>query len=219
VITDDAARKIARFNDVGLHYNLVAAQIYAKRTTQGTDPFSREFLRYIIAGLISFDMERMMGSGNKYDFKGTGFGSRLNRKLQKIKSSLKPLINGNLTKINLQQHSKEIIKIYDELAGKGNGALHSDKGKAFHVGATKILHFLNPSLFIIVDSNAARAFKAAHSIRSTAPKYSAKLYLQRMECAKKDIIEYGVERFQALEPDTPITRIYDKLTFATGAGL
>jgi hypothetical protein len=183
-------------------------------------------LRDVIAGLISFDMGRMMGAGNKYGFNGKGFASRLNRKLQKIRAVIKPLINCNLIEINPQQHSKVIIKIYNTLSGKGTGALNANQKNAFHVGATKILHFLNPRLFIIVDSNAARAFKKAHPLpflSSTAPGYSAKLYLQCMECARKDIIEYGVkygvERFQALEPKTPITRIYDKLTFATGAVL
>jgi hypothetical protein len=221
MITADAARKIDRFNEVGLHYNLVAIQIYAKRFTQGTDTFSVEYLRYIIAGLISFDMERMMGSGfEKHDFNGTGFAFRLNTKVQQIRPELEPLMNANLTELNLQQHSPSILKAYNVLSPKGTNGLNEKK--EFHVGATKILHFLNPWFFIIVDSNAASAFRMSHGIpfrNTTQPGYSAELYLQCMECAKKEIIGYGVERFQALEPDTPITRIYDKLTFATGARL
>lgn len=221
MITDDAGRKIARFNEVGLHYNLVADQIYVKRFTQGTDPFSLEYLRYVIAGLIVFEIERMMGPGSKYDF-NIGFAYRLNTKLQRIRHMLEPLMNFNLTEINLQQHSRSITEIYNTLSLNGNGGLNENQNNHFHVGATKILHFLNPRIFIIVDSNASRAFRMSHAVpfRNTAqPGYSDRLYVQCMECARKDIIEYGVERFKALEPDTPITRIYDKLTFATGAGL
>lgn len=221
MITDDADRKIDRFNEVGLHYNLVADQIYVKRFTQGADPFSVEYLRYVIAGLIVFEIERMMGSGSKYDF-NKGFAYRLNTKLQRIRHMLEPLMNFNLTEINLQQHSRSITEIYNALSLSGNGGLNENQNSHFHVGTTKILHFLNPSLFIIVDSNASRAFWMSHAVpfRNIAqPGYSDRLYVQCMECAKKDIIEYGVERFQSLEPDTPITRIYDKLTFVTGAGL
>jgi hypothetical protein len=37
-----------------------------------------------------------------------------------------------------------------------------------------------------------------------------------MKLAQRDIQIYGVPEFQDLERDTPITRIYDKLTFMTG---
>jgi hypothetical protein len=40
-----------------------------------------------------------------------------------------------------------------------------------------------------------------------------------MKCAKEDILNYGVDNFRALEPETPLARIYDKLTFITGEGL
>ena len=83
----------------------------------------------------------------------------------------------------------------------------------FHAGAAKTLHFLNPGLFIIVDSYAAKAFQMAHSVN---PGYSSRKYLQRMECAQSDIRNYGEPRFQELEPGTAMTRIYDKLTFMTG---
>jgi hypothetical protein len=95
-----------------------------------------------------------------------------------------------------------------------------EKGKAFPVGATKILHFLNPRLFIIVDSNAAKAFKRAPNLRfknSTQSGYSGDFYVECMRHAQEDIREYGSENFQALERDVPITRIYDKLTFITGS--
>jgi len=98
--------------------------------------------------------------------------------------------------------------------------LHQDQSKSFYVGTSKILHFLNPELFIIVDSNAARAYRAAWQLpfrNTTQPGYSAELYVECMNREKVDISDYGVDKFRNLEPNTPITRIYDKLTFVTGS--
>jgi hypothetical protein len=156
----------------------------------------------------------MMGT-EPYKIKGDGFARRLSSKLQVVKPRLKPLMNATLTQMNLQEHRDVIIESYKTLsAGRQDerNALHA-KGQEFHVGATKILHFLNPNLFIIVDCNAKRAFQEAHDVR---PEYSAELYIKRMERARDNILEYGLDKFQALEPDIPITRIYDKLTFVTG---
>ncbi len=65
-----------------------------------------------------------------------------------------------------------------------------------------------------------RAFKQSHNVgylNSTQPGYSRDKYIECMEWVKKDILDYGVEDFAAIEKGTPITRIYDKLTFVTGS--
>lgn len=220
-ILTDATGKIAEFKRIGLHYNLVANQIYENRFAGSTDPFAESFLPYIVAGLIAFDMGRVMG-GKPYEIKGGGFAWRLNRKFQNVSPLLKPLMNISLTQINLQEYSACIFEAYNALSAKRNGALHMDPEKSFPVGATKILHFLNPKLFIIVDRNAARAFRLAHNVpfkNTTQPGYSAERYIDCMEYARRDILAYGLDKFQALEPGIPITRIYDKLTFVTGYDL
>ncbi len=155
-ITANAEEKIARFNAEGLHYNLVANEIYKKYSYIG-DPFDKSFLEYIIAGLIVFDLGPRMGS-NKYDF-DRGFASRLDSKLRETKQLLEPLMKLSLAQIALQEHCDAMMTSCDTLAARGSGGLHEDQTKAFHVGATKILHFLNPHLFIIVDRHAARAFR------------------------------------------------------------
>jgi len=71
-ITANAKEKIARFNAEGLHYNIIANEIYNKH--KYIDPFSKSFFEYIIAGLTVFDLGPRIGS-NKYDFK-RGFASR-----------------------------------------------------------------------------------------------------------------------------------------------
>jgi len=219
-VLDDAIEKIASFNESGLHYNLVANAIHKQRVAI-ENPFSQSFLPYLIAGLISFDMGRMMGT-RKYILDGNSFASRLNSKLQDIRHLLEPLMKISLTQINLQEHQDAIIKAYTTLSSKGIGALHENPKKSFHVGATKILFFLNPELFIIIDSNAARAFRAAWDIpfRNTAQHgYSADRYLECMKCAQKDILEYGEDQVRSLDPDIPLTRVYDELTFVMGANL
>jgi hypothetical protein len=219
-ILQNASAKIDRFNDGGLHYNLVASEIYKARS-QTKKPLDKSYLPYIIAGLASFDMSRMMGA-SKYSFDNGNFAARLYAKLQMVRPLLEPLLSFNLMSIDLQEHSNEIKQAYTALSARGPGALHQDQAKSFYVGASKVLHFLNPELFIMVDRYAARSFWTAWKLpfrNTTQPGYSAELYVECMKRAKTDIAEYGVDNFRALEPNTPITRIYDKLTFVTGSAL
>lgn len=217
-ILRDAKEKVKKFDQIGLHYNLVAKEIYCERRkyTAPEGLFKRPFLRYVIAGLISFDMGRMMGEKREkvYEFEDDHFAARLERKLSKVRADLEPLMNLNLADRNLDlgQHEQAIRKAYEELSRKGDDSLDM-KHRHFHVGATKVMHFLNPELFIIIDSNAIIAFRKAHSIKSGHPSQE---YFQCMTSARLDILTYGVEEFRALDPDTPITRVYDKLTFMTG---
>jgi hypothetical protein len=215
LILNNAISKISRFNEIGQHYNLVADEVYRVRSQIG-NPFSESYLPYIIAGLATFDMGRMLG----YSYNNGNFVSRLRAKLLIIRPLLEPFLSFNLESIELPEYNSEIMQVYEILSSTGTGALHQDHTKSFYVGASKIMHFLNPGLFIIIDSNAARAFKAAHNIpfkNATQPGYSAKRYVECLECAKMDISEYDNNNFKALEPNTPITRVYDKLTFITGS--
>lgn len=216
IITQNAVSKIRQFNDMGLHYNLATDGI-DKARQRLVNTFDKSFIPYIIAGLISFDMARMMGK-NKYSLEN-GFAKRLSSKLRDIRPLLVSILSYDIMTLELRQHDNVIKGAYDILASAGNGALHEDNTKAFHVGATKILHFLHPDLFIIIDSNAARAYRKAfnvHYVNSTQPGFSKEKYIECMICAKQDIEKFGLQEFQALEPATPITRIYDKLTFVTG---
>jgi len=45
MILENAQNKIARFNHLGLHYNLVANAIYKERET--ADPLSDSYLQYV----------------------------------------------------------------------------------------------------------------------------------------------------------------------------
>lgn len=222
MITSNASSKIARFNATGYHYNFVAERIYAYRK-QCPDPFGTDYLPYIVAGLISLDIGRMMGLGSeqKYDISKNGFAAKLFNKLQRLNGFIGHLMNISILDTDINKEKSSIKNAYDILSSKKSGGLHSVKNKSFHVGATKILHFLNPELFIIVDSNAARAFHESHDVpfnNTTKPGYTAELYVKCMQHAQQDITTVEVNNFKKLEFSSPITRIYDKLTFATGSG-
>jgi hypothetical protein len=223
MIISNASSKIARFNATGYHYNFVAERIYAYRK-QCPDPFGADYLPYIVAGLISFDIGRMMGLGSeqKYDISKNGFATKMFNKLRVLNGFIGHLVDKSILDTDFNKEKDKIKHAYDILSNKGRDGLHSDIEKSFHVGATKILHFLNPEFFIIVDSNAARAFHEFHDVpfkNTTQPGYTAELYVKCMRHAQQDITTFGVYNFQDLEPGCPIARIYDKLTFATGSGL
>lgn len=218
----DANTKIARYNQLCLHYNLVADAVYGEWRRSGK-PFAPQFRPYLIAALISFDMGRMMGGGpaKKYDVSAGGFAARLDGKLAQVRPLLDPLVDRDLFQVDLGAYRRDIVGAYNVLAAGGEGGLH-EQGKAFHVGATKILHFLNPELFMIVDANAAHALKIEMGIpyrSGTQPGYSGERYADALSEVKRRIRDYGIERLRSLEVGTPTLRILDKLAFVYGAGL
>jgi len=220
MLTDDVGGKLRRYNKYCVHYNLVADACYRKRS-ELKDPFSESYFPYLVAALISFDMGRQMGKGTKckYDPAGNGFATRLKCKLNEIGDLLSPIINENILTIDLSKNAETIKKAYDELA-QNQSDLHSSS-KSFHVGATKILHFLAPNLFPIVDSNAARVFRDEFHIgykSTTQPGYCSERYFEVMERARNTIRSYGEDDFRALEPGTPIMRVLDKMVFAHAGG-
>jgi hypothetical protein len=221
MLLSNAKEKLDRFNRYGLHYNLVAQAAYEK-LKKVDSPFSMEYRPFIIAALISFDMGRMMGNGlsKRYDPTQDGFASKLDLKMKAIQIDIEPLSNIPIPNIEIDEFSQSIKKSYLILSKKGKGGLHSG-GKHFHVGATKILHFINPSLFPIVDSNAAKTLRSLFGLpykNTTQPGYSDEMYLKSIIAIKAALSNYGYLEFQSLEPETPVMRIFDKLTFAYGNG-
>jgi hypothetical protein len=221
MILSNARRKIERYNELCLHYNLVANSVYEARTSHD-DPFSIDYLPYLVASLIAFDMGRMMGKGpeGKYDVAAGGFATRLYEKVQTIKPSIQHLNKTPLCDLEVGEEATHIRAAYEELAAGGPAGLNQ-QGNEFHVGATKILHFINPELFLIIDRNTAQALRASHGIayrNAPQPGYSATRYLECLASARADIINFGVDDICSLDVGVPMARIYDKLSFATGIG-
>lgn len=67
-ILNNANKKITYFNRIGIHYEVVYHYVIRRR--EETDKiYNKRFLDDIVAGLISFDMQRMMGK-EKYSAEG-----------------------------------------------------------------------------------------------------------------------------------------------------
>jgi|HubBroStandDraft_6_1064221.scaffolds.fasta_scaffold402871_2 hypothetical protein len=217
MILSNPESAVAQYNRVGLHYNLVAEGIYRARV--GIDPFSGEYERFIIAGLIAFDIERMMGQGDKYATDGPGFRGRLKVKMRAIREAVGDLSVSCLNKIDLAANTSRIEAAYNCLAAAGDGALNADSADQFHVGATKILHWIIPSLFIMVDTNVAVAFRKHHQVnyrKGTQPGYTARKYVDCLQHAQDEIRAYGVEKFFRIELGTPLARLFDKVAWVAG---
>src|SRR5579859_4133377 len=181
MILSNVEQDIASYDCLGVHYNVVADAIYKMRH-EVHDPFSEEYLPFIVAGLIAFDMGRMMGKGarQKYCPGEKGFAFRLLQKMQTVRTLVGNL-HSELSGINLSEAAKPICKAYNCLAESGPSGLNSDPSEHFHVGATKILHWLNPRTFVMVDQNVARAFKVHHQVdfkTGTQPGYTAEKYVE-----------------------------------------
>lgn len=133
MITNNASSKIKKYNQLCLHYNLVANSVYTHRQ-ECKDPFSNDYLQYIVAALISFDMGRMMGEGlsGKYDVTGGGFASRLLQKLQLVRYHLSKIVDVSILDADIGTFTECIQEAYRILAEGGLNSL-SATGTEFHI--------------------------------------------------------------------------------------
>jgi hypothetical protein len=218
LLDDNASRHITAYDRRCLHYNLIAEGVYGARTRIG-NPLSPDFEPYIVAGLLGFDMGRTMGKGDVYSLE-SGFAGRLRNCTERLRTALGEVSAvGALHQADIGKISPLIVHIYSSIAAKG--AL--SKGKNFDVGATKILHWMFPDLFIMVDSNVAKAFNrymAVAFVSATQKRYSAEKYVECLRCAQAEIQRYGSSRFLALEQNrVPVARTFDKIAFVRGASI
>jgi len=209
---DHASELIAAYNRSPKNqaYNKVATEVYEARTTVG-DPLSPQFEVYILKGLIGFDMARTMKGGS------AAFATRLHNCLDTVRrnAALDHLGNRCLSSVDFVAIRPLIISAYNFLALAGT--LHPEKQS--HVEATKIFHWLFPQLFLMIDSNVAKAFRKHFGIafrKSTQPGYSSERYCACLQAAQNEVHSFGVERFRQLEPTMPEARIFDKIAFVVG---
>src|ERR1035438_5838719 len=188
-------------------YNPAANAVYQARRECG-DPFEPRFEHQIITGLKKFDMGRTMVEG---------FSMRLHCSLQAIRR--KPQIDGwqdcRLSSVDLSAQGSQIVSVYECLASVGT----LDPKKQSHVAATKILHWLFPDLFLMLDSKVAGTFRNLFGVRfskSTRPGYTVEKYLQCLRLAQEDIRSFGPEQFGLLELSSPEARIFDKIAWIAG---
>lgn len=194
----------------GSRYNQIAEEVYKARRTLG-DPLSPDFECAILNGLIGFGIGITIKGGR------TTLKPRLQSCLHAVRKSvvLDQLKGASLSSADLAAIRNAITSAYDRFALLGT--LHPTDQS--HVGATKTLHWLFPELFLMVDSNVAKAFRKHCGVRfrnTTQPGYSSDKYLACLREAQKEIQSFGVERFRQLEPMTPEARIFDKIAFVVG---
>ena len=213
LLNERAKERITEYNQnpcCGQRYNPAAKVVY-QATRRFVDPFEPQFEPYIIFGLGQFDMGRTMVAE---------FPNRLHCSLENLRKTtlLGKLRACCLSSADLSAYGSEIMSAYELLAR--TGTLHPTK--QFHVGATKILHWLFPDLFLMLDRNVARAFRKHFGVKlrdTTQPGYSAQIYLSCLRSAQNEILSFGTDRFRQLEPDSPEARIFDKIAFVVGVRL
>lgn len=207
-----ATKLIDDYNDgsAGRRYNQIPEAVYKTRRTL-EDPLSPWFECAILDGLIGFGMGITIKGGR------SALKPRLQVCLDALRGTgvLRQLKERCLSSADLRAMGNAIASAYDHFALPGT--LHPTDQS--HVGATKTLHWLFPELFLIVDSNVAKAFREHWGVRyrsTTQPGYSSNKYIACLLKAQKEIQSFGIEQFRQLEPGTPEARIFDKIVFVVG---
>jgi hypothetical protein len=226
LILQNAERKIEHFNKIGIHYEAVYHYVIRRRETT-KEIYDYDYLDDITAGLISFDMQRMMGD-EKYTEEGQkAWAFKLGKILGPHRIELTRMRTLNLSSCDLNDPTmkRTTTSIYEDLA---KSELNRRKiGEKFSVGASKILHFLVPDFFIILDSNARRELKKHHFFPGT--RINGETYINAMQlyqfelnewaknCGDRDLekligLDISWKRFGGIR-STPLPRIIDKCTF------
>ena len=215
LLDGNAGRFIVDYNHgpAGPRYNSVAGTVYRAGLEAG-DTLSQRFESAILDGLIGFGMGITI-KGSRFTLE-----PRLRHCMEALRNqpAIRVLKGLSLSSADFRACESAIVAAYDGLALAGT--LHP--GDQSHVGATKTLHWLFPSLFLMVDSNAARAYRTHFAVgfrKGTQPGYSSDRYLTCLRQAQGEIQVFGVEAFRNLEPDTPEARIFDKIAFVVGKRL
>ena len=220
----EVRKKVDFFNRIGIHYEAVYHYVVRIRELTA-EIYTNDFLDDITAGLISFDMQRFMGN-KKYMAEAESWADLLKKALKPHRATLKGLRKKVLQDVPLDEEKlqKQIIRVFEDLSKEG---LSVRKSERFDVGASKILHFLIPDLFIILDSNARDQLHKHHEFKKT--KKGGTAYLEAMKCYQAELKnwqnrENDLDFTKLLHTDsswqkfggarlTPIPRIIDKCTF------
>jgi len=247
-ILTDVKDKVSFFNQIGIHYEAVYHYVIRRRQ-QEEKIYKKDFLDDITAGLISFDMQRFMGNKKKIENKEQMGNKKYmaeakapNNDTEPWVYRLKNVLDGKQTISILRSLRKEVLQkidltngnfpgqissIFDELSKEGSGRLSLRKNEKFPVGASKILHFLIPDLFIILDSNARDQLHKCHKFKKSD--IDGESYLAAMKCYQAELKNW---QDKENDPDfaklfymdsswqkfggarlTPLPRIIDKCTF------
>jgi len=164
-------------------------------------------LQVVEQGLLAFDMGVQMDET---------FIDKLRKKLNQVenKKLLRTFRGFSILSPNIEDIKSETENFFFNLSDKGEDCLSSDNNR-FGVGATKIMNFLFPDLFVIADSNVRNGL---HQINYL----DFKVYWAILMLCHNQLIElrrtYGdFKRLLRLDKQpTTLVRIFDKCAFVMG---
>jgi hypothetical protein len=192
----------------GSHYNPAAKAAYGLLAT-GHMPRTYDAWIALDEGLTKFDMSRQLGSFASKQRKRNM--SSLRRILVRLAPYLRPLLLEDISVAAVRRRRAAIILIFDRLS-QCPGVMPTER---FPVGASKVLHFLNPGFFPIIDKRVAWSLhRINNQLPKTASRYTGIHYLNAMEILARDINAYGRARLHALQPSEPALRVVDKILFS-----
>lgn len=216
MILEHVSRRIAEYDRQSpRRYNDAADSVYSARRESrcGADGH----LEAMVEGLEAFGMSRVMGTkGDRH----SQWTKRFQQRVEIVIDVLGRLTEASLVTVNLETHRQTISDCYESLSGasKDDSSIwrKGDRIVNSPVGATKVLHWIVPELFIMVDANVRRAFK--HCYPEISGKDAAGTYLEQMQAAQREIRELG-EELPLLCDDLPVARVFDKVAFVVGKGI
>jgi len=168
---------------------------------------SGKSLKVIEQTLSDFEMDRQMG---------VGFSKKLKKKLEnnEIRAVLNKFRNVRIDSPNLNEFKLDAKKLFKTLSSSGENGL-SARQDSFEVGATKIMNFLFPELFVMVDRYVKKALHKSGSLPFR--KYWDIMMICRQELEEWKELHGTIDNLLELDTKpTTLTRVFDKCAFVMG---
>jgi len=219
-VFENAAGKINKYNSYdrlckGGRYNSAYHKVLNAATRKQSclvnedGTVDENSLRIIQESLVAFDMR---AHGQMDD----QFKDRLKEKLEKDKARalLRNFREFAILSPNIERIEFETKDFFGMMSERGNDSL-SPRGNRFDVGATKIMNFLFPDLFVMVDRWVKKGLRKSTPLNPQ--KYWSIMMLCRKELEKWQTTYGDLHSLIALDyQPTTLTRVFDKCAFVMG---
>lgn len=211
-ILENAAEKIEDYNaqgDAKKYYNPAYHKLLNARPLVDVDGSVVDLAVGIIESIMrNFKMARVMS----HQFNGL-----LARKLKEdsVKVVLREVRSARIESSILNEHKASSKILYETFSEDGSDSLALEEMQ-FHVGATKIMNFLFPDFYVMVDSRVAKALHRSGGYYFE--KYWDTMRLCRQELDSWREMHCDLDSLILLDkPPTTLTRIFDKCAFVMGS--
>lgn len=206
----DARNRVRKYDaqaKAKVRYNPAATYAYHKLAV-GHIPRGTMAWLALERTLLAFDMGRQIGGVGTCKLRTSS--QSLRNILSENALVLRPLLSVRLSVASVRRHRAKIARLFDLLA-KCDGVV---AGKRFPVGATKVLHFLNPELFQIIDKRVAETLRSHQpALPRTATQYTGLTYVTALYFVAQSIRKYGQSKLWRIQSTQPTLRIVDKVLF------